>query len=88
MRITIDVDAQTGQSNVTTQLLAAAAGQGGAINGGPASVAGESTGASLTGRALALPAQDGGAVRSGQTVGHSSAATAQDGGTAPAETKH
>jgi hypothetical protein len=88
MRITIDVDAQTGQSNVTTSSMAAAAGQGGAINGGPASVAGGSTGTSLKGRALALPAQDGGAVRSGQTTGTNSAATAQDGGTAPAETKH
>jgi hypothetical protein len=87
MRITIDVDAQTGQSNVTTQSLAAA-GQGGAINGGPASVAGGSTGASLKGRALALPAQDGGAVLSAQTTGKNLAATAQDGGTAPAETKH
>jgi hypothetical protein len=88
MRITIDVDAQTGQSNVTTSSMAAAAGQGGAINGGPASVAGGSTGTSLKGRALALPAQDGGAVRSGQTTGQNSAAAAQDGGTAPAETKH
>lgn len=88
MRITIDVDAQTGQSNVTTQSLAAAASQGGAINGGPASVAGGSTGASLKGRALALPAQDGGAVLSAQTAGKNPAATAQDGGTAPAETKH
>ena len=88
MRITIDVDAQTGQSNVTTQSRAAAAGQGGAINGGSASVAQGSTGASLKDRALALPAQDGGAVRSGQTTGESSAAPAQDGGTAPAATKH
>jgi hypothetical protein len=88
MRITIDVDAQTGQSNVTTQSLAAAAGQGSASNGGPASVAGGSTGVSLKGRALALPAQDGGAVRGGQTTGKNSAAPAQDGGTALPETKH
>jgi len=88
MRITIDVDAQTGQSNVSTQSLAAAAGQGGANNGGAASLAGSGTGASLTRPALALPAQDGGAVRSGQTTGKNSAAPAQDGGTATAEPKH
>ena len=87
MRITIDLDSQTGQPNISasSQSLVATARQGGSFSGGATTIPGSASGPGATNAFL----QNGGAARyAGSASGTvASSIAAKDAGAAPTQTK-
>ena len=83
MRVTVDLDPQTGQSGISTMPLAAPIGQPGGLNGGAANIPGVSGDPGAPSLTPSLPAQNGGGARSIEQGSDSSSTQAQDGGAAP-----